>query len=67
MADRKAILALDFDEVFILEPVTPTAKGAYTDRARNSVTVKLDHGLVGTGGGCLVLAPHDRSPQRHRW
>ena len=49
MAERKAILALDFDEVFILEPVTPTAKGAYTDRARTMVTVKLDHGLVGTG------------------
>ena len=49
MAERKAILALDFDEVFILEPVTPRAKGAYTDRARTMVTVKLDHGLVGTG------------------
>lgn len=49
MAARKAILALDFDEVFIIAPGTPTAKGAYTDRARTSVTVKLDSGLVGTG------------------
>lgn len=49
MAARKAILVLDFDEVFILTPGTPTAKGAYPDRARTSVTVKLDSGLVGTG------------------
>ena len=49
MAARKAILALDFDEVFIIAPGTPTAKGAYTDRARTLVTVKLDSGLVGTG------------------
>lgn len=49
MAARKAILALDFDEVFILEPRTPTAKGAYTDRARTLVTVKIGNGLVGTG------------------
>ena len=49
MAARKAILALDFDEVFILAPGTPTAKGAYPDRARTLVTVKLDSGLVGTG------------------
>jgi hypothetical protein len=49
MAARKAILALDFDEVFILQPGTPTAKGAYPDRARTPVTVKLDSGLVGTG------------------
>lgn len=49
MTARKAILALDFDEVFILAPGTPTAKGAYPDRARTSVTVKLDSGLVGTG------------------
>lgn len=56
MVARKAILALDFDEVFILEPVTPTAKGAYTDRARTMVTVKLDHGLVGTGD--VWYSPH---------
>ena len=56
MGARKAILALDFDEVFILEPVTPTAKGAYTDRARTMVTVKLDHGLVGTGD--VWYSPH---------
>lgn len=49
MPARKAILALDFDEVFILAPSTPTAKGAYPDRARTLVTVKLDSGLVGTG------------------
>ena len=49
MAARKAILALDFDEVFILQPGTPTAKGADPDRARTPVTVKLDSGLVGTG------------------
>ena len=49
MAARKAILVLDFDEVFILAPGTPTAKGVYPDRARTPVTVKLDSGLVGTG------------------
>lgn len=49
MAARKAILVLDFDEVFILQPGTPTAKGVYPDRARTLVTVKLDSGLVGTG------------------
>lgn len=49
MAARKAILVLDFDEVFILAPGTPTAKGVYPDRARTLVTVKLDSGLVGTG------------------
>lgn len=49
MAARKAILVLDFDEVFILAPGIPTAKGVYPDRARTPVTVKLDSGLVGTG------------------
>ena len=49
MATRTAILALDFDEVFILAPGTPTAKGAYTDRARTLVTVKTSSGLTSSG------------------
>lgn len=49
MAARKAILVLDFDEVFILAPGTPTAKGAYPDRARTPVTVKTGSGLTISG------------------
>lgn len=49
MAARKAILVLDFDEVFILAPGTPTAKGVYPDRARTPVTVKTSSGLTISG------------------
>ena len=49
MAARTAILALDFDEVFILDPDVPTAEGAYRDRAHMFVTVKTSSGLTSSG------------------
>lgn len=49
MAARTAILALDFDEVFILDPDAPTAEGAYRDRAHMFVTVKTSSGLTISG------------------